>query len=119
RAGLVFAFGTSERVDRLAGHHVSEAAVLEHLPPARTGQPAGYSTGPQVDVAHRLEWYGPAVGDVGELQPPAWAQHPQDLSEHRLLVGVQVDNPVGDHHIRPAVLHRQRLGEPLPELNVG
>jgi hypothetical protein len=36
--------------------------------PALTGQPAGDSTGPQVDVAHRLDGYGPAVGDVGELQ---------------------------------------------------
>jgi hypothetical protein len=51
RAGLVRALGAAEGVDRLAGYDVGEAAVLQHLLPARTGQPAGYSTGPQVDVA--------------------------------------------------------------------
>jgi hypothetical protein len=30
---------------------VGEACVGEHLVPALTGQPAGDSTGPQVDVA--------------------------------------------------------------------
>ena len=62
--------------------------------------------------------YGAAVGDVGELEPPAGAQHPEDLGEHRLLVGAQVDYPVGDHHVSPGVLDRERLGEPVPELDV-
>src|SRR5436190_17230330 len=77
--GVGLALGAAERVGRLADHHVSEPAVLEHLLPARTGQPAGYSTGPQVDVAHRLDRHGTAVGDVGELEPPAGTQHPADL----------------------------------------
>src|SRR5215475_11352332 len=118
RTGVVLAFGAAERVDGLADHHVRESAVLQHLLPARTGQPAGYSTGPQVDVAQRPGWYGAAVGDVSELEPPARAQHPMDLGEHRLLVGAQVDDPVRDHHVRPTVLDRERLGEPLPELDV-
>src|ERR1700756_187108 len=91
RAGLILAFSAAEGVCRLADHHVDETAVLKHLLPARTGQPARYSTGPQVDVAERLGWYGAAVGDVGELEPPTGAQHPADLGEHRLLVGAQVD----------------------------
>ena len=53
--GLGLAFGAAERVDRLADHYVGETAVLQHLPPARTGQPAGNSTSPQVDVAQRLD----------------------------------------------------------------
>src|SRR5438552_18051166 len=81
RPGVVLAFGAAERVDRRAGHHVGEAAVLQYFPPARTGQPAGYSTGPQVNVAHRLGWHGAAAGDVGELEPPARAQHAEDLGE--------------------------------------
>src|SRR6201987_5989872 len=60
RAGVVLAFGAAKGVDRLAGHHVSEPAVLEHLLPARTGQPASYSTGPQVDVTQRLGRHGGA-----------------------------------------------------------
>src|SRR5215471_11402027 len=118
RAGLVLAFGAAECVDGLADHHVRESAVVQHFLPARTGQPAGYSTGPQVDVAQCLVWYGAAVGDVSELEPTAMAQYPTDLGEHRLLVGAQVDDPVRDHHIRATVLDRELLGEPLPELDV-
>ena len=106
RARFVLASGASERVGRLVGNYVAETAVLQHLLPARTGQPAGYSTGPQVDVTQRLGWHGAAVGDVGELEPPAGAQHPEDLGEHRVLVGAQVDDPVGDHHVGPAVINR-------------
>src|SRR5580693_9089433 len=64
RAGLALAVGAAEGVDRLTGYYVGEAAVLQHLLPARTGQPAGYSTGPQVDVAQCLDRYRAAVGDV-------------------------------------------------------
>jgi hypothetical protein len=66
-AGLGLAVGAAERVGCLTDHHVSEAAVLQHLLPARPGQPASYSTGPQVDVAQCPGRYGAAVGDVGEL----------------------------------------------------
>ena len=118
RAGVVLAFGAAEGVDRLAGHHVSETTVPEDLLPARTGQPASYSTGPQVDIKQRLGRHGAAVGAVSELEPPAWAQHPEDLGEHCLLVDAEVDDPVGDHHIRPGVLDGESLGEPLPELDV-
>src|SRR6266851_8153005 len=58
RAGLVLALGAAERVECLADYHVRETAVLQHLPPAHTGQPAGYSTGPRVDVAQRFGWDG-------------------------------------------------------------
>src|ERR1700750_1539759 len=54
RAGGARAFGAAEGGARLAGHHVRETTVLKHLLPARTGQPASYSTGPQVDVTQRL-----------------------------------------------------------------
>ena len=81
-----------------------EAGSSEHRPPARTGQPASDSTSPQVDVAPRLGGDGPAVGDVGELQHAAGAQHAVDLIEHGALVGAQVDHPVGDHRVGPSVL---------------
>jgi hypothetical protein len=55
RAGVVLTLGAAERVDCLAGYDAGEPAVLQHLLPARTGQPAGYSTGPQVDVAQCLD----------------------------------------------------------------
>jgi hypothetical protein len=85
-ACLAFAGGTAEGVDRVADADAGEAGVLQHLLPARTGQPARYSTGPQVDVPQCLGRDGPAVGDVGELQPAARLQNPPDLCERCLLV---------------------------------
>src|SRR5437773_7894654 len=102
-AGVGLAVGAAEGVGCLADYYVGEPAVMEHFLPARTGQPAGYSTGPQVDIAHRLDGYGAAVGDVGELEPPARVQHPEDLGEHRPLVSAQVDDPVGDNHVGPPI----------------
>ena len=86
-AGVSLAGGAAEGVGCLAGQHAGEAAVTEHFLPARTGQPAGYSTGPQVDVAERLDGYRAAVGDVGELEQPPGSQHPMDLGEYGFLVG--------------------------------
>src|SRR5262249_11021389 len=118
RAGVAFAVGAGEGVDRVAGHHAGEPAVVQHLLPARTGQPAGYSTGPQVDVAPGRGGHRAAGGDVGDLQPPAGAQHPEDLGEYGRLVGAQVDHPVGDHHVGPAGGDRERFGEAVAELDV-
>ena len=67
-ACLVFPCRTGKRVDGFANLHVDEPGVFEHLLPARTGQPAGDSAGPKVDVAQRLGWDRPTVRDVGELQ---------------------------------------------------
>jgi hypothetical protein len=64
---FVLTRGASERVDGRSDPNVGEADVFEHLSPARTGQPAGYSTGPQVDITQRLGWYRTTVGDVSEL----------------------------------------------------
>lgn len=94
RTRFVLAFGAAERVGRFAAYDVGEVAVLEHFLPARTGQPVGYSTGPQLDVPQRSGWHRGTVGDGGELDPPAGAQHPEDLGEHRVLVGAQVDDPL-------------------------
>jgi hypothetical protein len=53
-ACLVFAGGAAEGVDRWPDGDAGEAGVLEDFLPARTGQPAGESSGPQVDVAQRF-----------------------------------------------------------------
>jgi hypothetical protein len=53
-AGVRFAVSAGEGVDGFADRDVGEADLCEDRLPARTGQPAGDSTGPQVDVAHRL-----------------------------------------------------------------
>jgi hypothetical protein len=86
-AGVGLAGGAGEGVDGWADVDVGESGVGEHLVPALTGQPTGDSTGPQVDVAQHLGWYGAPVGDVGELEHAAGAQHPVDLVEHGPFVG--------------------------------
>src|SRR5579885_1901834 len=118
RPGLLLAGRAAEGVSGRPDGHIGEAGVLEHLLPARTGQPAGNSASPQVDVPQRLGWHGPAVGDFRELEHTARAQDPADLLEHCLLVGAQVDHTVGDHRVGPAVLDRDRFGEAFTELDM-
>ena len=66
-AGVGLAAGAGECVDRVADPDIDESGVVENCLPARTGQPAGNSTSPQVDVAQRPRGDRAAVGDVGEL----------------------------------------------------
>ncbi len=118
RAGVRFAGGVGERVDRRPDGDVFEPGVFEHPLPARTGQPSGDSTGPQIDIAYRLDRDGTAVGDVGELQRAAGAQDAEDFGEDGLLVGAQVDDTVGDDDVGPSVIDGHGLCEPLAELDV-
>jgi len=50
RPRLFFSGGAAEGVDGVADLDVNEPGVFEHLLPARTGQPARDSAGPQVNV---------------------------------------------------------------------
>jgi hypothetical protein len=50
-ARLVLTGCLGEGVDGRSDRHTDESDVFEHLLPARTGQPAGYSAGPEIDVA--------------------------------------------------------------------
>ena len=84
---LRFAGRTRESVDWCPDLHCFEARVFEHLVPARTGQPAGNSAGPEVDVSQRLGRDRASVGDVGELQGATRSQHAVDLAEDSALVG--------------------------------
>src|SRR5205814_307268 len=115
---FVFAGGPPEGVDGRSDVDIDEADVLEHLLPARPGQPARDSGGPQVDVAQRLRWHRTAVGDVGKLQPPTWPQGTVDLGEDQLLVRAQVDDTVADHDVGPTVLDGQRLCQAFSKLDV-
>jgi hypothetical protein len=117
-AGVVLASCTSEHIDRRSNLGVDEARVAHHFSPACTRQATGDSSRPQVDVAHGLFGHIITVRYVGELQPTARAKHSKDLVEHGLLVGTKVEHPVGDHHIGRTIGDGERLGQPLPELDV-
>lgn len=87
RAGIFLTDRATERVNRRSNLNVNKTAVFKHLLPARTGQPSGNSTGPQINVLHRLEWNGKTVSDVSELQCATEPENTVDLGEHSLLVG--------------------------------
>ena len=57
--------------------------------------------------------------DVGELQSAAGSQDAVDLVEHRVLVGHEVDDPVGDHDVDRAVGERELFDQRLVKLDVG
>jgi hypothetical protein len=57
--------------------------------------------------------------DVGDLEAPAGAQDAVDLGEDRLLIRHEVDDIVRDHDVDRLVAQRQRLDQPLVELDVG
>jgi hypothetical protein len=84
--GLFLAGCAAEGIDSGTDGDVGEARVLKHFLPARTGQPTGYSSGPQVDVLQRFGGDGVAVGDVSELKRAARAQYPVDRGEDGALV---------------------------------
>lgn len=52
--GLFLAGCAAEGIDSGTDGDVGEARVLKYFLPARTGQPTGYSSGPQVDVLQRF-----------------------------------------------------------------
>src|SRR5207302_2603607 len=107
---VVSARRAAEGIALWSDFDVDEAGVLEHLLPSRTGEPAGDSAGPEVDVAQRLGWHGSTVGDVGELQTSVRAEHAADLREDCALVGAQVDHSIRGDDIGPAVVDGDRLG---------
>ena len=59
-----------------------------------------------------------ALGDVSELQMTARSKNARYLREHLLLVGTQVDDAIGDHHVGPAILDRQLFENAFTELDV-
>ena len=105
--GVGIAACASKGVDRLSDRDGAEAGLFEHRLPARTRQPAGDSTGPQINVAHRVGRHRTPVGDVGELQPTAGPQRVADTCE-------RLDRPIGqgvDNHL---VVAESRPGDVVP-----
>ena len=82
---------------------VDKTGLLEHPLPACTRQAAGDSSGPQIDVTDGRLGHRLGICDIGELQPPARPQHPENLREHLALVSAQIDDAVADDHVRPIV----------------
>src|SRR5262249_17114469 len=117
-AGLLLALRTAERIDGLTDGDVDEPDLGEDRRPACARQASGDSAGQQIDVARGLGRHRSAVGDVGELEIPAGSQDPPDLTEHGAFVGTQVDDPVRDDDVGPAVFDWHRLEQPGGKFDV-
>jgi hypothetical protein len=106
-AARVLELGAGEGVDRLA---LRDLAVAEREQDPRVlslQESSGDSAGPEVDALARVCGDLVADEDVGELESAAGTQDAVDLGEHRILVGDEVDDAVGDHHVDRFVLERE------------
>jgi predicted ester cyclase len=97
--GMVLKRRAGVRVNQLALGDLGVCPLDQQARVLSVEQRPGDSPSPEVDPL------APVLGDlvvdhdVRELQPAAGAQHAVDLVEHRLLVGHQIDHPIGDHDI--------------------
>jgi hypothetical protein len=106
-AAGVLELRAGERIDRLA---LRDLAVAEREQDPRVlsfQESSGDSAGPEVDPLARVLGDLVADEDVGELEPTAGTQHAVDLREHRILVGDEVDDAVGDHDVDRFVFERE------------
>src|SRR5207244_618233 len=78
----------------------------------------GNSPGPPVDVAPGRLRDLMLNADVSDHHPAARLEHPVDLPVDADLVRAGVDDPIGDHHVGPAVLDGHVLDDPFAELDV-
>jgi hypothetical protein len=102
-AGLALAGRTSEGVHLGADFHPVQTGSPKHRFQPCTRQGTGDSAGPQVDVAFGAFGDRTLHADVACLQTATGAQDPHHLAEGRLLVRYQVEHPVRDDEIGPAV----------------
>src|SRR5207302_8169735 len=95
------------RIDQPALFDVGVAPLDQQARMLALEQRPGNSASPEVDPFARV--FGDLVmdDDVRDLQPSAWPQHSVDLVEYRLLVGDEVNHPVGDDEIDGGVLDRE------------
>jgi hypothetical protein len=56
--------------------------------------------------------------NIGDLQPAAGLQDARHLEQRGFLIRHQVEDAVGDDHVRPATGDGQRLAIPFAELDV-
>lgn len=117
-SGVGVSSDAADGVDGFADGDAGEADLGQHRLPARTGQPAGYLTGPEVDVPSRSFRHPESVGDCGERPPAARPQPSADPGEDGVLVRSEVDDDVGDGDVGPGVLHRERRGQDGAEHDV-
>ena len=84
-------------IDKTRGYHRSLKLCFQ--------QSAGNSACPQIDITSGALGDRFLHQDVTNLQPPAGLEHPRHFLQGGWFIRNQIEDAVGDHHIRPAVLH--------------
>jgi hypothetical protein len=115
---ILLATGTLEGVNRRSDPYIDKAGFFEHLLPGCTRQTTGNSSCPKIDVVDCRRRHRLPVRDIRKLENAARPQHAMDLGEHGAFVGAEIDNPVADHDIGPAVIDRQRFRQPFAKLDI-
>src|SRR5258708_17926937 len=112
---------TAEDIRAPGDLEVDEAGGHDRGLELRIQQSAGNSAGPQIYLALRAPRNWPLHQDVRDLHASAKLKHARHFGKGSRFVGYQIEHPVGDDDIRPAVGvgYGERLGVALTEHDVG
>ena len=66
-------------------------------------QSTGNSARPQIDLLFRVLWHRLLHQDIPDLETTAGFEHASHLLQGREFVWQQIEDPVGDDHIGPAI----------------
>jgi hypothetical protein len=66
-------------------------------------QSTGNSARPQIDLLFRVRWHRLLHQDIPDLEAARGFEHTGHLPQSRQFVRQQVEDPVGDDHIGPAI----------------
>jgi len=103
---FIFSAGAGEGVDTRTELYVNEPSASDHRIPSCARQGTGNSTGPEIDVAERALRNRLLDTHVGNHHPATWPKDPGDLATDTELVRAEVEHPVADHHVGPAIVDR-------------
>jgi hypothetical protein len=85
--------------NEVAGLDSLEAMPLQNLCVLCFQQSPGNSAGPEINVSATFFADRILDGHVGDLHPPAGAEHAEDFRKHGILVRHEIDHAVGDHDV--------------------
>jgi len=117
-AGVALARSSGVGIDLRPELQAFEADSMDDCLPPCARQGTGNSTGPEIDIPLGSLGHLPFDAYVTDLNATSRPQHPEHLPVGLHLVGHQIEDPVGDDQIGPAIDDMQVLGEAFPKSEV-
>ena len=96
-----------------------ETGVLEEIALIPDRDRAAYSLRPGFPAAQKMAGQLALPDYIGELQPPARLQDPEEFTEQGWLIGCEIDYPVGGCHGKGAIREGQVITLDLADRNLG